>query len=356
MENHQGKPKAPDEVDLGSFFGWIGRGFVRIGDGIIYSIASIRTLFITNKLFFLGVITTGLILGVIYSELLKKKYYKSTMVLSCDYLNTQILEKTIEKLNLLSKEKEPDGLAQELDIDINLARNIRGFEYEPFISEADIVEMEVLREQLSTMEKKDVIEKVLDRLQFVNKNAYQISVRVYEPDIVKPLEKALVKYFRESEYIKRRIEINRTNLEIRKAKLEQESKKLDSLKAVLFENFQNLTKRDRGSNNVILGDERLANPLEVFNQDLRLHAEILAINHQLYVQPDFELVDGFTTFKEPASASLGKILFISFWLSWIFGFLIIGAWRFDQMLAEYAEKQKAKEAAKKAVKEFVETD
>jgi hypothetical protein len=340
MQSPETSPKQSDEIDLTQFFRWIGRGFSRVGNGILYGLAGLRNIFFNNRLFFVGIILLGLMLGALYSELLKKKFYKSTMVLSCDYLNTQILENTIEKFNLLCGEREREGLAEVLQIDGEIAKGIQKFEFKPFVSEDDVVEIEVLREQLSNVaaEKKDLVEKIISKLVIENKNAYQITVEVYNPDIVKPLEKALVNYFNGNSYIKRRIEINKANLTSRKLKLEAESKKLDSLKRVLFENYQNLGKTSRGSGNVFLGDEKLANPLEVFNQDLILNKEIIGIERELYLNPDFEVVDGFTSFKEPESASLSKILVIAFFISWAIGYLIIGAWRFDQLLASYQTK------------------
>jgi hypothetical protein len=330
-----------DEIDLTQFFRWIGRGFANVGNTFVAALAGLRNIFFNNRLFFVGIILVGLILGTLYSELLKKKFYKSTMVLSCDYLNSQILENTIEKFNLLCGEVERDGLSEILQVDKKTAKNIQKFEFESFVSEDDVVEMEVLREQLNNVakEKKDIVDKVLAKLTVVNKNAYQISVMVYDPEIVKPLEKALISYFRNNEYIKRRIAITKTNLNSRRQKLVADSRKLDSLKTVLYQNYQTLGKTSRGSNNVILGEESLTNPLEVFKQDLELNKEILDIDQRLYVQPDFELVDGFTTFKQPESASLPKILIISFFVSWMMGYLIIGAWRFDQLLSTYNTKK-----------------
>jgi hypothetical protein len=341
VQNTDNSPTQSDEIDLTQLFRMIGRGFSNLGNGIVYGLAGLRNLFFNNRLFFVGIIIIGLVLGAAYSELLKKKYYKSTMVLGCDYLNTQILENTVEKINLLCEENEREGLSELLSIDQTTAKNIQKFEFEPFVSEDDVVEMEVLREQLNNVasEKKEVVDKVLKKLTVVNKNAYEISALVYDPEIVKPLEKALINYFRNNEYIKRRIAINKLNLSSRKQKLISDSRKLDSLKNVLFQNYQTLGKTSRGSNNVILGEEGLTNPLDVFRQGLELNKEILEIDERLYVQPDFELIDGFTTFKEPESASLPKILIISFFVSWVMGYLIIGAWRFDKLLASYNTKQ-----------------
>ncbi len=345
MEDQKQRSNNTDEIDLAQFFRWIGKGFSNLGNSILSGIAGLRNTFYNNRVFFLGVIILGLILGALYSELLKKDYYKSSMVLSCDYLNTQILKNTIDKFNLLAEEKGLEGLQRELNIDSATARNIQKFEFKPFVSEDDVVEMEVLKEQLNnvTGEKKELVDKVVSRLEIENKNAYEISVFVYDPEIVKPLEAALVKYFRMNNYIKRRIEINLVSLKERKTKLEAELRKLDSLKVVLFKNYQAFAQKSRGSNNVVVGgEEGLTNPLEVFTRDLDLYQDLQDVERRLYINPDFEVVDGFTSFKEPESASLPDILAISLLLSILIGYLILGAYRFDRMLAEYPLKHPSK--------------
>jgi hypothetical protein len=333
-----------DEIDITQLFRWIGRGFRNVGLGIIKAIAGLRNLFFSNRVFFGIVLISGLVVGGSYYQFLSKKYYKSSMIISCDYLNNRILENAIEKLNLLCVEKDRDGLAAELKIDIDLAKNIRKFYVRPFVSENDLIEIEVLKEQLNNVaaEKRDLVDKVIERVDIENKHAFQIEVLIYNPDIVKNLETAIVGYFADNEYIKRRVEINKQNLQIKKAKLTQESNKLDSLKQVLYQNLQSMARQNReGSNNVILSDKYLTDPMEIYEEDLNLHDELLNINRQLYVQPDFELVDGFTTFKEPESASLFRILVISFLVSWALGYLMIGLVKFDQYLASFAKKPKS---------------
>jgi hypothetical protein len=347
MEQDKQRPGSSEEIDLAQFFKWMGRSLTNFGNSIIAGIAGLRNTFYSNRVFFLGIIILGMILGVLYSEVIKKDFYKSSMVLSCDYLNTKILNNTIDKFNLLAEEKSADGLQRELNIDEATAKNIQEFEVRSFVSEDDVVEMEVLREQLNnvTDEKKDLVDKVIDRLQIENKNAYEISVFVYDPAIVKPLEKALVEYFRSSNYIQRRIESNRQTLLARREKLQGELKKLDSLKVVLFQNYQTLAQKSRGSNNVVVGgDEGLTNPLEVFSTDLELHEELQDVERRLFLSPDFEIVDGFTSFQEPESASLPDILAVSLLLSILVGYLILGAYRFDRMLAEYPKKHRAARA------------
>lgn len=344
MEEYRQRPSNTDEIDLAQFFKWVGKGFSNLGDNIFAGIAGVRNVFFDNRVFFIGIIVLGLILGAVYSEVIKKDYYKSSMVLSCDYLNTQILSNTIEKFNLLAREKDTEGIQEVLGLDSATAKNIQKFEFRAFVSEDDVVEMEVLREQLNnfTGENQELVEKVITRLEIENKHAYEIIVFVYDPGYVKPLETALVNYLRNNNYIKGRIESNRRRLESRKVKLQSELRKLDSLKAALFRNYQSLAQKSRGSNNVVVGgEEGLTNPLAVFTTDLELHDQLLEVQKQLDLTPDFEIVDGFTSFKEPESAGLADILAISLLLSILIGYLVLGAYRFDRMLAQYPSKHRA---------------
>src|SRR6188768_1770941 len=101
MEEIKQKSQSSDEIDLSQVFKWVGNGFRNFGNSILASLAELRAIFFENKNFFGLLIIAGLTIGGLYSELLSKKYYKSSMIISCDYLNRRIVESTVEKLNLL---------------------------------------------------------------------------------------------------------------------------------------------------------------------------------------------------------------------------------------------------------------
>ena len=223
MENTEGKLKTSAELDLTQFFQWIGRGFDKTGSNFIRSLARLRNLFFRQRLFFLIIMMAGLGFGILYYYIIQKKYYKSTMVLSCSYLNTQITRNIVEKLNLLAP--DPKGLMNALKIDLETAKNIQKFEFEAFVSEDEVLEMELLREQLNSLaaDKKDVIEKVMTKLMIENKDAYQFTVYVYDPTVVKRLERAFVEYIGQNPYIWSRIEARKLYLEKRRRKLIKDS-------------------------------------------------------------------------------------------------------------------------------------
>ncbi len=340
MENQQ-KPIQSDEIDLGQLFAKIGDFFKGLGLGFMRFLALIRKVPIENKFIFALAIVTVSGLAVAYGVLLKKKFYESTMILSSNYLNKRIVDNSIEKLNLLAEEEDATGIAKVLNIPDTLADNIAMFEAKPFVAETDLIELEVLKEQLKSAQENTknskVIDQVIQRIEIENRHAFEIKVRTYNPTVIPNLQSSLVRYFRENDYLKKRIEINKQMLLEKKIKLKNESKKLDSLKVVIYANYKTMAEQGRqGSNNVILSDRAVTNPIEIYNQDLDLYNELQSVERQLYIQPDFEVIDGFTEFSEPASASLTKMLAQAILIAIGLGYVIVALREFNKYLATLA--------------------
>ena len=107
MSDIQKQPTHNDEIDVTQIFRWMGNGIRNFGNSLLVAMAGLRKTFFDNKIFFALIVAAGLTLGGLYSEALSKKFYKSTMILSCDYLNRQIVENTIEKLKDIYKMAHP---------------------------------------------------------------------------------------------------------------------------------------------------------------------------------------------------------------------------------------------------------
>ena len=331
-----------DEIDLGVLFSKIGDFFGNIAMGTMRGLANLRQIPIQNKMLFIVLIIVSGGVAFLYSSgVLVKKYYETSMILSSDYLNKRILDNTIEKLNLLAEETDKKGLAKTLNISDSLAQSILQFKAKPFIAEDEVVEIEVLKEQLknASADKKNekVIAQVISKIQLENRHSFEITVSVNSPKAIRNLEKTLLSYFRNEQYIKKRIDINKINLTARKQKLTQESQKLDSLKKVIFQNYQSMAQQSRqGSNNVILSDKAVTNPIDIYNQDMNLYTEIQSIDRSLFIQPDFEVVSSFTEFTEPSSASMPKAVAISILIAIGMGYLIVALLNFNKYLASLA--------------------
>jgi len=151
MEN-QPKPAQSDEIDLGVLFSKIGDFFRGIGRSFIRFLALLRRIPLENRRLFFGFLLAGGLLAGGYALSLRKNFYESTMILSSNYLNSRIVENTIDKLNLLAEELHPGGLARELNIPLDIASDILQLHAKPFVPESEVTDIEILREQLKSLQ------------------------------------------------------------------------------------------------------------------------------------------------------------------------------------------------------------
>jgi hypothetical protein len=89
----------------------------------------------------------------------------------------------------------------------------------------------------------------------------------------------------------------------------------------------------QGSNNVILSDKAVTDPIQIYNQDIGLYNEILAIDRDLYLKPAFEIVTGFTEFTEPASPGMAKSVVVAVLFAFALGYVIVALLNFNKYLA-----------------------
>ena len=326
-----------DEIDLGQLFSKIGDFFINIGLGIMRFFALLRRIPIENKLLFIVVVVLTVGAGISYSSF-RKKIYQTTMILSSNYLNKRLVDNTIEKLNLLAEEKDKTGLAKILNISDGVAKNIDKFAAKPFVEEKDLIELEVLKEQLKNAQAESkntkVIDQVIQRIEIENRHAFEITVKTFNPTIISNLQAALVNFIKNNEYVKKRIEITKSNLNEKKSKLFHDLQKLDSLKFIIYDNYKSMAAQSRqGSNNVILSDKAVTDPIQIYNQDLDLYNQLQSVNAQIYLQPDFEVVVGFTELNEPTSDGLSKTIIISMALGIIAAYLFVALKTFNNYLA-----------------------
>jgi hypothetical protein len=326
--------KTNDEIDLKDVFRSIGNFFAGIGNGIIYFIASLRKIALNHKVLFVSILLLSQVTAVVYTVMLRKNFFSTSMILKSGFLNYEVIKNTMEKFDNMCQEKDRTVLAQTLKIDQESAKNLLAFEVRPFVSQSDEIEKALIKEQLNNLleEKKDAGARLAAKLEFENASAYEITVKVAAPEVVPNLETSLVNYFKQNDYMRKQLESNRKSLLDRRAKLVRESEKIDSLKTVIFENFSKLYDFTRGSNNVILSDKSITGPIEVIQEDLNLNAQILEIDKKLYVEPDFVVVDGFTAFRQPSNLGLPIVLLIAAGLSILLSYLLIAFVKFNNYL------------------------
>lgn len=323
------KPNSqPNEIDLAYLFSRIGAFFTSLGSALVSLLALARRTPLENKGIFAAAIVISLAAGLGYRVFLDAKYFETSMILSCNYLNKRLVDNTVQKLNQLAAQSDRSGLAKELNISDSLAKKLLKFDAKPFVAERDVIELEVLKEQLKSVQaasrNEQVIEQVLNRIEIENRHAFELTIRTSSPTAVSELQGAIVNYLRTKDYIKRRVEVTRENLLAKRNKLMRDLAKLDSLKIIIYDNYKSMADQARqGSNNVILSDKSVTDPVEIYGEDRRIYDQLQIVNYDIYLQPDFEIVDGFAEYDEPASLSLRAAMVISLLVGVALGYVIV---------------------------------
>ncbi len=314
-----------DEIDLRKLFQAIGNGFTNIGKAFVNMIIRIRRASITYKFFILVMGGLGVAVGVSFNQI-AKPVYSTSLLLSSDYFNNRLFKNNIDKLNALCKEGNSIGLSKLLNIEVNIASNIKKVEFEPMVSEQDIVDTEVLKEKLEVLKIKDLeVEKILEQIELQNNNTYKVIIYVFDNNIIGDLEESIVGYFRNNTFVKNRIEATKKGQLSLIKKLRNDIEQLDSLKKLFNLNLRAEAGRkgETSSNSLLIGESSGLDPVRFYAQSIRLYEQLQEAQQQLELGDDFELIDGFTIFSKPESPGVIKTTALSILLFMALAYLII---------------------------------
>lgn len=250
---------------------------------VLQAVRAIRSNFWLILLFF--VLGTALGFGYYYSS---RKVFENKMIVSSKIMTESYSKKLVDNLNQYIREGNRAALASQLSITEQTAREIGYIKIEsPYSNEGEI-------------------SKEIDRVHFV------ITVDVFSQDILPDLQKGLISYFENNEYVKIRVNQNREFLKTVIAKIDQEIKDLEGLKAKIYSGdlFQN-------SKNGVMFD-----PTVVNTKIIDLTREKIKYQNDLELVNSVQLLEGFTRFDKPvkpllslslvAGSSMGILLVVIF--------------------------------------------
>jgi uncharacterized protein involved in exopolysaccharide biosynthesis len=250
---------------------------------LLQAVRVIRSNFWLILLFF--VLGTALGFGYYNSV---RKVFENKMIVSSKIMTESYSKKLVDNLNQYIREGNRKALASQLGITEQTALELGYIKIEsPYSNEGEI-------------------SKEIDRTYFV------ITVEVFSQDILPDLQKGLISYFENNEYVKVRVNQNREFLKTVIAKIDQEIKDLESLKAKIYNGdfFQN-------SKNGVMFD-----PTVVNTKIIDLTREKIKYQNDLELVNSVQLLEGFTRFDKPvkpllslslvAGSSIGILLVIIF--------------------------------------------
>jgi len=314
-----------DEIDLRKLFQSIGKGFANIGSGFINMIIRIRRASITYKFLILIMVGLGAVAGLVFNKA-TKPVYSTSLLLSSDYFNNKLFENNIDKLNALCKEGNSIALSKLLNIEVDVASSIKKVEFEPMVTEQDVVDAKVFKEKLEILKVKDSeVEKILEQIDLQNNTTYKVIIYVLDNNVIVDLEESIVAYFRNSPFVKNRIDATKKGQSSLINKLSNDIKQLDSLKKLFNLNLRAEAGRkgETSSNSLLIGESSGLDPVRFYAQSIRLYEQLQETQQQLELGDDFEVIDGFTVFSKPESPGIIKAIALSMLLFIGLAYLII---------------------------------
>lgn len=244
----------------------------------------------------------GIGLGLVHYHY-SKNVFENKMVISSSILTKSYCQKLIETTNKYRKENNLKAISSQLRVSENQAEEIIS------LSIDDLLEFNDLKEQ----------------------TAFLITVRVHNQDILPDLQKGLIQYLEDNEFVKVRVEQNKRYFEQTISKLEEEIKDMEMLKQKISTGsfFQSNT------GNIMF------DPTTVNSKILELTKEKINLENNLALVNSVQIIEGFTPFQRPSSPRL-SISLISGSLIGLFFVSILIAFKSIRKIIRMADAAKQK--------------
>ncbi len=291
------------EIDISDVFSGIRNFFTKIFFGLGRILINILFFIKTHKKTIGFFLVLGSLGGIIYSIAGKPFYYSTMVVKSNDsFLENNIITKILDELNIMCEEEDFEELSQILKISPEQAKELRKFELE---DEKQVTNLGTYYNKyfkvLSTISDEGKREELLSTfIKSEQDNIYYISASVYDASVLPFLNEPLAKLMNSNPYFVKKRGILDVTLKESEQKIYGELTKLDSLKRTLTQAIETNDKNMKsGSNNIILGENQLYNPLPVYEKYLTLYNDAISLKKQIFFNENtLEVVSGFAKLKK----------------------------------------------------------
>ena len=273
-----------EEVDLGSLFVIIGKGFTKffnfIGNifkGIFHGIISIL-IFLKNNIIKIGIAAIlGGILGV-FLEVKKTNTFESELLLEPNFKSTRQLYDNINYYNNLVKQKDTAGLVETFKLDKLAAASLKKFVIEPVISGNDIINS--YNGFVSSVDTITVNSYTFDKFKSsfteYDYRFHKVTVTSKQNDVFDKLDDVIISSIVSNKYFNRIKELTNKNLNRTDSLYRKNLTQIDSLRKIYMDVMLEESRKQTAATNIDLGGEkRTTKELELFamsrniNEDLR---------------------------------------------------------------------------------------
>ena len=339
------KQNNDEEVDLGSLFTVIGKGFKNffnfIGNifkGIFHRLILIL-LFL--KLHFLKFSVAVLIGGIVgfFLESNKETKFSSNLIVKPNFESTQLLYENINYYNDLVKQQNTKHLASIFKIDTSKAAALRKFEITPLMNSNDIINAYdnfILEVDTLTVKSYDFdnFESSFTDFDYL---VHNIEVQATVSDIFSELENTIINSIEKNTFFKKIKNLTKENLNTKDSILKANFIEVDSLRSVYMRAILEGAKNNSNGTNIDLGSKsNITKENDLFEIDRKIIYDLSQTYEDIATKSD--VINIISNFKPEGSEIKGitkNLIFIMAVLGFLLTLFIILLFDLNKYLEDY---------------------
>jgi hypothetical protein len=319
-----------EEVDLGSLFVIIGKGFSKffnfigsIFKGVFHVVISIL-IFLKENIIKIGVAAIiGLIAGV-FLEVKKTDTFESELILEPNFKSARQLYDNINYYNNLVKQKDTVGLEKTFKLDKQYATSLKKFIIEPIETESDIIKSYndfILSVDTTTVKSYTFLEFKTSFTSYDYK-FHKVTVTATTNDVFDKLDDIIISSVVNNKYFNRLKELTNKDLNRTDSLYRKNLTQIDSLRKVYMEVMVAEAKKQTTGTSIDLGGEkRTTKELELFATNKSINADLKFITKEKSTK--YEVVNVISNFQPIGTKVKGVTKNYAFLLGVIGGSLMI---------------------------------
>ena len=313
QQKESSKSNNEEEVDLGSLFVIIGKGFSNffnfIGNifkGIFHFFISIL-IFLKENSFKIGIAAIiGFAVGI-FLEVKSSDTYSSDMLVQPNYKSVSQLYNNINYYNDLVEQKDTLGIQNTFNLDKETAASLKEFSIEPIANENDIINAynDFVLEVDTTTVSSYTFEDFKASFKDLDYKTHEINVIAEKNDVFNKLDEIIISSVVKNKYFSRVKELTNENLNRTDSLLRQNLSQVDSLRKVYMQvMIEEAKKQSNGTSIDLGGEKRSTKELELFATKRSLNSELK--NVVIDKSEKYEVVNVISNFQ-PVGYKIGGV-------------------------------------------------
>jgi len=339
------KQNNDEEVDLGSLFTVIGKGFKNffnfIGNifkGIFHRLILILLFLKLHILKFSVAVLIGGIVGF-FLESNKETKFSSNLIVKPNFESTQLLYENINYYNDLVKQQNTKHLASIFKIDTSKAAALRKFEITPLMNSNDIINAYdnfILEVDTLTVKSYDFdnFESSFTDFDYL---VHNIEVQATVSDIFSELENTIINSIEKNTFFNKIKNLTKENLNTKDSILKANFIEVDSLRSVYMRAILEGAKNNSNGTNIDLGSKsNITKENDLFEIDRKIIYDLSQTYKDIATKSD--VINIISNFKPEGSEIKGitkNLIFIMAVLGFLLTLFIILLFDLNKYLEDY---------------------